>query len=222
MLRAVGGLGVVWTDQLDPFHCSASVTLAPEVLVEDPTATQLVTVAHDTAVSEAVVAPLGVAGVWAVHVAPFHCSATGDPFKLPTAIHELTLGQDTPASRPLPTGDWIVQAVPFHCPASSDPSALPTARHTVAVGQETLVRRLVLEPVGIGSGTIVQFAPVDSSVKATSRVKYAYPTAMHALVPGQETLESTLLSPVGLAVDWSVQTPEFEPSANAKSGGGLP
>jgi hypothetical protein len=218
----VEGLGVVWTDQLEPFHCSASVTLAPELLVEDPTATQFVTVAHDKAVSAAVVAPLGVAGVWAVHVVPFHCSAIRDPFKLPTAMHELTLGHDTPASVPLPMGDWTVQAVPFHSPASSDPSALPTATHTVAVGHETLVRRLALEPVGIGAATIVQVVPVDCSAKATSCVKYAYPTAMHVLVAGQETLESTLLSPVGLAADWSIQTPELEPSAKAKSGGGLP
>ena len=48
LLVAPAGFGVRWIDQLVPFHRSASVAAAPVRLVENPTAVQELSDAHDT------------------------------------------------------------------------------------------------------------------------------------------------------------------------------
>jgi hypothetical protein len=50
---------VVWTDQLEPFHRSASVANVPAVFVNEPTAVHALADVHDTALGELLLAPGG-------------------------------------------------------------------------------------------------------------------------------------------------------------------
>jgi hypothetical protein len=66
------GFGVVWTDQLEPSHVSASVTVLVPSKYE-PTAMQAVEDVHDTPLSDSGRPTFG--GAWFVHVDPFLLSA---------------------------------------------------------------------------------------------------------------------------------------------------
>jgi hypothetical protein len=73
------GLGVVWIDQLVPFHCSANVTSGLEPVL-DPTAVQAVLDVHDTPLRLLLsVAPVGLGVVWIDQLVPFHRSANVIP-----------------------------------------------------------------------------------------------------------------------------------------------
>jgi hypothetical protein len=72
---APGELGLVWIDQLVPFHRSAKVTTLPARLWKYPTAIQAVGDVHDTALSWPDVAPVGLGVGCIVQLVPFHRSA---------------------------------------------------------------------------------------------------------------------------------------------------
>jgi hypothetical protein len=69
------GLGAVVTDQLVPSHFSTSVRLVPSKTTEDPTATQLVAVAHETPFSCALERP-GLGEVVSVQLVPCQVSTS--------------------------------------------------------------------------------------------------------------------------------------------------
>ncbi|HEX9413771.1 MAG TPA: hypothetical protein VF916_09745 [Ktedonobacterales bacterium] len=101
-----GGLGVVWMRQLVPFQRSTTAWEAPALDVLAPTA-----VHADGAVQETPSRPLnaipGGLGVARMrHDVPFHCSARLTPTPevltyVPTAMHELAVGQVTQKSWPV-------------------------------------------------------------------------------------------------------------------------
>ncbi|HEU4703623.1 MAG TPA: hypothetical protein VFS37_14165 [Conexibacter sp.] len=94
VLVAPAGLGVVWIDQLVPFHASASENL-PDAVLYEPTATQDVVDTQWLACNSASVAPTGEAADWFAQVLPFQYCAYGAPTLLvtlrPTAVHALVL-----------------------------------------------------------------------------------------------------------------------------------
>ena len=65
---------MVTSVQVDPFHCSMRIELAPDT-VAYPTATQNDVVTHETLTSVSVVAPVTVGRVIGDHVVPFQSSA---------------------------------------------------------------------------------------------------------------------------------------------------
>ena len=67
------GFGVVWIDQLVPFHRSANVALS----LMDPTAVHAVVVVHDTPLRKPEFCPARVGVDWTVQLVPFHRSANG-------------------------------------------------------------------------------------------------------------------------------------------------
>jgi hypothetical protein len=70
------GVGVDWMVQVVPFQFSASVWLAPALVVEYPVAVQAEAEVQDTSDSALDVAPLGVGVDWRVQVVPFQVSAS--------------------------------------------------------------------------------------------------------------------------------------------------
>ena len=88
-----GGFGVDVTVQLAPFHCSASVTPAPELSVV-PTAMQAEDEVHDTESRPGDGPGLGLD--WMLQAVPFHRSASVPRLESPTAMHAVEDVQDTP------------------------------------------------------------------------------------------------------------------------------
>jgi hypothetical protein len=70
---APGKFGVVWSDQLVPFQCSARVISLPMLSTEFPTAVHAMDDAHETPLS--MLAPFGFGVVWIDQVVPFQLSA---------------------------------------------------------------------------------------------------------------------------------------------------
>jgi hypothetical protein len=146
------GLGVVWIDQLVPFHCSASVPV-----LELPTAVHAVLDVHDTPESGA---PDGLGVVWIDQLVPFHCSASVPVLELPTAVHAVLDVHDTPESQLEVAPDglgvvWSDQLVPFHCSASVASvkelvSVVPTAVQRLPVLQDTSFSEVGGMKLGLG------------------------------------------------------------------------
>src|SRR5579863_8054295 len=160
--------------QDDPFQTSAQLPLLSE-----PTASQAVAAGHETALSCAVVEPLGAGTVCSVQAVPFHCSANGvwfppESVQNPTAVHAFTDAHETLVRKlcTAPAGfgvDWTAQLVPFHRRASETsvdplPTASPTAVHAFAPLQETPDRALL---AALGIVPTIQFLPSQVSTIAS-------------------------------------------------------
>jgi hypothetical protein len=92
------GLGLGMTVHPVPFQWVTSVEADPEPLLQVPTATQSVALAHETELSRLNVHPAGFATGTIVHVLPFHRSdklAPGLCSHMPTAMHDDALVHDT-------------------------------------------------------------------------------------------------------------------------------
>ena len=123
------GLGVVWIDQLVPFHRSTNVTLSPALLMLSPTAVQAVLEVHDMPRRALPVAPRGFGRFWMDQLVPFQrsakvCSSLSLFWEYPTAMQSVVEVQDTPSrllkAAPLPSAvDWIDQLVPLQCPTKA-------------------------------------------------------------------------------------------------------
>jgi hypothetical protein len=70
-----GGLGVAWMDHVVPSHRSARVIPVPELLIENPTASQAEDDVQSTAFSALLGAPSGFGVDSALQLVPFHRSA---------------------------------------------------------------------------------------------------------------------------------------------------
>jgi hypothetical protein len=89
-------LGVVWSDQFDPFQ--AWTVVAP--IDSPPTAVQDVGVGHETPVSGAT-RPGGSTGVvWLDQLVPSQAAASGNPCVAPTAVQAMGEMQETAFSWP--------------------------------------------------------------------------------------------------------------------------
>ena len=116
------GLGVVWMDQLVPFHLSASVVVL--VPLTYPTAMHPVAV-HETPANWGDPPPPGLGVVCTVQVEPFHASASvvctpPEVARNPTASQLVVDVHDTPV-RDIESADrgvaWMLHVVPFHVSA---------------------------------------------------------------------------------------------------------
>jgi hypothetical protein len=119
-----GGLGVAWMRQRVPFHRSARGVEAPWLLTDWPTAVHADADEQDTLNKTLSFALRGLGVAWVAHARPSQCSArvmaTPEPrVKLPTAVQEDELGQESPAS-------WPVRASRFRVGTIDhlDPSAV--------------------------------------------------------------------------------------------------
>jgi hypothetical protein len=74
-----GGLGVAWMRQLLPSHRSASVSRAPDLTANDPTAVHAEPDGHDTPLRALAAAPAGFGVDWTVHLPPLRRSASVTP-----------------------------------------------------------------------------------------------------------------------------------------------
>ena len=151
------GFGVDFTVHFVPFHCSASVTPAPELSVV-PTALQAEDDAHDTESRMGDGPGLGVDSM--LHAVPFHCSASVPRAEDPTATHALEDVHDTPERKLdcAPDGfgtDCTAQKVPFQRSASATPVPelsvkLPTAVQPEADEHDTAFKNVPCDPGGSG------------------------------------------------------------------------
>jgi hypothetical protein len=120
---APAGLGLGITDQLPPFHRSIKLFVVVPVEYE-PTAKQVLTLAHATPFREATMLAGSTLGLgWVAHAVPFHRSRSGrvtvPPKELPTAKQLVVDGHDTArSSLREPPGAAIDHAVPFQRSAS--------------------------------------------------------------------------------------------------------
>jgi hypothetical protein len=99
------GFGVASTVHVFPFHFSATVKEALEVVfkkLEVPTAVHAVAEMHDTLISSGFVAPAGVGMGWIAQAVPFHRSATVKEalagklvLEVPTAVQAVAEVHDT-------------------------------------------------------------------------------------------------------------------------------
>ena len=64
------GVGMGWTRQVWPFHCSASAAVLRDLLVVAPTAVQAECAVQATPLRELDAAPAGLGAVWVRHVVP--------------------------------------------------------------------------------------------------------------------------------------------------------
>jgi hypothetical protein len=121
-------LGVVCTVQDVPFHRSASVSEAPDLLPDTPTAVQAVADLHDTASRLLPIVPDGLGVVCTTQEVPFHASANASvapelfPYS-PMAVQAAAELHDTPprllSMAPLGSGMvCTVQEVPFQISAN--------------------------------------------------------------------------------------------------------
>jgi hypothetical protein len=168
-----GGFGVDLTVHVVPFHCSASVTPAPEMSVV-PTAIQAEDEAHDTEVRMGDGPGLGVD--WMVHAVPFHRSASVPRLESPTAMHAVADVHDTP-EKPLdcaPAGsgvDCTAQEVPFQRSASVTPVPelsvkFPTAVQLEADEHDTAFKNVLCAPGGSGTDWRRHAVPSHRSANA--------------------------------------------------------
>jgi hypothetical protein len=166
-----GVAGVDSTVHVAPFRDSASVAASP-LMMENPTATQEVAEAQDTAFRRAAEADGGLTGDEMDQVDPFQTSARGMLCPLlekdPTAVQASAAVQDTPSSELLvnPSGSGVgltIHVLPFHtsasdcCPLAS--LYRPTAVQAVAVAHDTELRTTVEEPGGLTVGTFDHAVP---------------------------------------------------------------
>jgi hypothetical protein len=124
------GFGVVWIDQVVPFHRSANVACVPELLVYEPTAVHAVVDVHEDPESAVNDAPVRFGVVWTDQVVPVKRSAsvtsTWEPLTpSPTAVQAVLDVHDTEESalEVAPDGVavlWIDQLVPFQLSANGD------------------------------------------------------------------------------------------------------
>src|SRR5690242_20219217 len=113
---------------------------------------------------------------------------------LPTAVHAVADGHDTPVREtPEPDGlgvGWIDHVVPFQRTANVPvPSAWPTAVQALLEMHETAWSLVDVAPAGTGTAWIVQLVPFQLSTSARddpAAVSYD-PTAMHAVPEVQVT-----------------------------------
>jgi hypothetical protein len=162
-----------------PFHRSAKVTSAPELVTYSPTATHEATAVQVTPLSPLNCAPAGTGAGWMRHRAPSHRSTRSFEFEAPTAVQLSAAGHAT-AARML-AGDpgglgvgWMCQLLPFHRSASvlcaPDPATnSPTAVHAEPDGHDTPLRALVAAPAGFGVDWTVHLPPLRRSASVTPR-----------------------------------------------------
>jgi hypothetical protein len=98
------GLGMGWITQLVPFHRSARLTPVPELLIENPTASQAEGEAQPTPNSRLNCAPAGLGIGCVIHRDPFHRSARVPEFDPPIDTQTEDEGQATPKRTPPPGG----------------------------------------------------------------------------------------------------------------------
>jgi hypothetical protein len=156
------GLGLVTMFQAVPFHCSMRVeVVAPAT--DEPTATQSVALAQETALSCDWSVAGGAGAVAAVHAVPSHCSMRGrlvEPTS-PTAAQKLVPTQDTPFSVGDPVRAGLamgVHVVPSQRSMKLPVAALvdPTAMQNAEVVHDTPSRKSWSDVPVLGV-TAVQF-----------------------------------------------------------------
>jgi hypothetical protein len=98
------GLGMGWITQLVPFHRSARLTPVPELLIENPTASQAEGEAQPTPNSRLTCAPAGLGVGCVIHRDPFHRSARVPELDPPIDTQTEDEGQATPKRTPPPEG----------------------------------------------------------------------------------------------------------------------
>jgi hypothetical protein len=116
--------------------------------------------------------PVGVGRDCRVQAAPFHFSATIEPFP-PTAQQRFVVGQDTAARAAVPGMVWMVQVEvvvdPFQLSANgSETPWYPTATQFAVVGQDTFNRALVFAAARTGRFVWDQVEPFSVQPIGTS------------------------------------------------------
>ena len=98
------GLGAGWITQLVPFHRSARLTPVPELLIDNPTASQAEDEAQPTPNRTLTCAPAGLGVGCVTHLDPFHRSARVPELDPPADTQTEDEGQATPNRTPPPAG----------------------------------------------------------------------------------------------------------------------
>src|SRR5215467_12891000 len=102
--------------QSRPFHRSARVRCAPDLVTNCPTPVHAETDGHDTPFRALAAAPGGFGVDWTVQVRPLRRSASVTPSPdartcNPTAIHTGLVGQETAFSKPVPARGFGVGVI---------------------------------------------------------------------------------------------------------------
>ena len=227
---APAGFGVAWILHRVPFHRSARVFCAPDLLVVTPTASQADADAQVTQFSSAP----GREGIFCSRqVRPFHrcarvCETPRLLLVLPTATQADGAVQATPKRllAPAPGGPgaaWTFQVEPFHRSASVagawfSPGRMenPTATQPVAEVQATPISWLIAPPGKRGVGWIAHVLPSHRSAtgwNAPEELKEV-PAAVQADADAQATVfRKVNCAPAGLGVRWMAQLLPFHRSA---------
>ena len=227
---APAGFGVAWILHRVPFHRSARVFCAPDLLVVTPTASQADADAQVTQFSSAP----GREGIFCSRqVRPFHrCARVSETPRLllvlPTATQADGAVQATPKRllAPAPGGPgaaWTFQVEPFHRSASAagawfSPGRMenPTATQPVAEVQATPISWLIAPPGKRGVGWIAHVLPSHRSAtgwNAPEELKEV-PAAVQADADAQATVfRKVNCAPAGLGVRWMAQLLPFHRSA---------
>ena len=207
---APAGFPLGTIDQFVPFH--RSIKLFVVVLVDDdPTAKQLVGLAHETPFSVATMIAGSMLGLGRLtHALPFHRSNTGrvtaPPKESPTAKQLVVAGHATARSslREAPVGGAVIDhAVPFQRSASVTTVASvtatgwydPTEMQPAVLAHDTPSSDVDPEFAGLALGTIDQLAPshCSANVRQTEPVgEFAAenPTAEQLVALKHETSNS--------------------------------
>jgi hypothetical protein len=229
---APAGFGVLCLAQLVPFHRSARLSVARLASAKLPTAVHEVGALHHTAFR----IPLDVDGLGTTcifQLAPSHPSASifGCPVlrvKLPTAVHEEAVEQETPFTwlccAPVGLGVvWTAQLVPVDRSANVEsgtpkPRAKPpTAAHPAPATHDTAESCACIAPDCVAAVSSAQLVPFHLSTTGVV-VSIGAPTAVHELEAAQDTPLNIGLPDAGLGVAWIVQLLPFHRSASVLLG----
>jgi hypothetical protein len=173
------GRGTFTIDHVVPFQCSTNLEGTPFV-VDEPTAKQLVVVAHDTPFKKLSEAPAAFGLATIDHFVPSQRSVSVRLPALvrltPTAKQLVGSGHATPTSWlcELPAGGASsTQLEPFHSSviAWAVVTSVPTAKQCALPGQVTASSVLPASARGFGLTSIVQLVPFQRSINVFRRLR---------------------------------------------------
>ena len=142
----------------------------------------------------------------------------------PTAVHAVTLAQETPRRSESGAVAWMAHAVPFHrsatTPTAFGPAYEPTAVHAAGDVHDTDSSNVICAPRTRGTRWRAHLVPFHSS--ATARPSLYPPTARHVVTAGQSTPSSPACRCGGVTGSRTVHRCPFHSSARVARGFGFP
>jgi hypothetical protein len=146
------GLGVAWMRQLRPFHRSARVRCAPDLVTNCPTPVHAEAEEHDTPFRALAAAPGGFGVDWTVQVPPPRRSASvtpsPDPLTCkPTAVQTEVVGQETAGPNAAPNKPFTARGFGVGVIDHPDPAGSGDSARTPAVTGPPAASKITAAPV---------------------------------------------------------------------------